>query len=313
MVEITTNQEKKILVSAPFTEKDPLFDSVKARLETQPSKKEKIRSLFSTKLAAVKDQVIGVRSEDILTIIERLQEGRIPVNFPGEGIRARKKGWYYLTPIETNPFWSTIPGVEFDGGNQSNIYEQTLDNIGLYAHSGAVATALSRNVFPHLQGAYRKEFRRLFKEIPGDIGMSTAESIASDLIDEWKAGGGKHVGTERIMRSPNRFPVFNCLLTLVHKEESRIPIGEFLIKVIKERGGVIVGFTKEVIQGRIASRLFDQESVIHATEEIAVKLKGGFIDLSKNPIIAIEPLGEYEDRILDQLGLGKVRRYDFSH
>lgn len=306
MTEVSTQPEKIKLVKQPFSEQDPLFDTVQARFESQPAKIDEIRSLLSTNLASVRDQVIAVRSEDILTIFHRLLEDRIPVDIKGEGIRVKERGWYYLTPIETNPFWDAIAGFEFQAVKEGDFYGETLENIGLYAHSGALATALSRNVFEHLQEGYKKELRKLFTKTYGDLFLETlfVEVLANELIDEWKLEGEERLDAAGIIRSPRRFPVFNRLLAFVGEEEDSPRIGNFLIRVIKDRGGVIVGFTKEVIQGELAFKQSEHRA-IHGSKEIAVKPRGGFIDLSKRPIIAIEPLGEYEDQILGQLNLLK--------
>lgn len=56
----------------------------------------------------------------------------------------------------------------------------------------------------------------------------------------------------------------------------------------------MVGFNKNILQSQIVSA---------DGNEIVIRPEGDFIDLAQNQIAAIEPLGDYEDRVLKELGI----------
>lgn len=298
-----------------FPTEDPLLPVVRDRLTASPSLLEQTQRLFSRGIVQARDEIIGVRCEDVVTLLDHITRGRIPVGLPdwaSEPLIWKSEGDYYLSPIPDNPFYNS-PETERlvwgrEDSSQSAFYDRTSRVIRAYADRAVLATALTRTLSPIFRPDWRE--RAIVLAIHSDTtnrGFDVVEdadflfelftrSLDIDLHHAAKIG----LNSEQILsvigrkKAPAAYMSSHSLPQRgINKEE----VASFLLGVARERGSVIAGFNKRVVQGELFEEaLFD---------EIYIRPEKGFIDLSQDPISAIEPLGTYEDRVLQELGVIK--------
>jgi hypothetical protein len=297
-----------------FSPEDPLLQTVKEKLASSPDKKVEIRRLFSEPLTAKRSEIVAVRSGDVLTHLDYIIDSEIPVEYsqdPGESIMEKARGWYYLTPIYSNPFFEEHP--ELRGILRDETFlEEVYQNLSVYPDSIAFATALRRQVVPLLKPGWEPAMRNKVAEYDPhalDIDYSNtalfedASRFLGQQIGRAQQAGLSPADTLSKARQ-ERCDLIQQFADSLKEGGQEEEIVNFLFDVHKHRGGIIIGFNKNVIQGEALSDACpekDTKGIIHGEPELVVKPKGGLIDLSKNPISAIETLGEYEDRILAEI------------
>lgn len=312
MTELGVEIEKTNL---QFSPEDPLLAEVKDKLTARPEKRKEVEELFAETLTAKRDKIIAVRSGDVLTHIDHLVDGGIPTEYtqnPDESIMSKTEGWYYLTPIYNHPYF-TEEHPELQGEQViEDFYEAVDQNLRHYPEDIAFATALMRNVSPVLIPDWRAKARQLiasydkFAAEP-DYPEALVFEEFSDLLRKQteKALRDGLTPTDVLSKlRKRRYDAFHTLKELLTEGIDERKVAQFLFDVYKERGGIIVGFNENVVQGEVLTDVSPEaisRGAIHSSPEMAVRPKSGVIDLSSNPISAIEPLGEYEDRVLTEL------------
>jgi hypothetical protein len=133
------------------------------------------------------------------------------------------------------------------------------------------------------------------------------ETYSSLLMANLESIDRRGVKIEDAIQGRKReYPVIKKTLELLRergKDTERVL--RFLVDVRKNRGGVLIGFNEAVIQGECVTDATDRDlRIVHGVPEMAVRPEGGFIDLSGSPIVGIECLGDYEERLVRELGLG---------
>ncbi len=306
-------EQKNQLRPAVFSLENPLLPEVRQGLKANPEREEVIKRLFSRNLAEAKDEIIAFRSEDVVTFLDCLLKGSIPVDVASP-IVCKIAGWYYLTPIESHPFFDAHP--ELTGNYPTRgFYQEIYSNTSVYAPDIAFRTAFSRNVTPVLKPNWQAKARRILAETdPWVLDPEFPEalvyeeftnSLASELRREdaeIRIGQAFQALEGKYQRS---YAFLQRFLRLIQQDVDKERVIKFLLKVVQERSGIVVGFNERILeQGRYLTAVTDTEDITHDAPELVIQPKTGFIDLSGEPIIAaIEPLGNYEDRVLTELEL----------
>ena len=140
-----------------FNTKDNMLDDVELRLPSLPEKKAELKGLFSRRLVDYKEEIIGVRYEDIGTFLYHYLNGAFPPDEPNNGrfpIIASKPDWYYVAIVWGHPLWEefgTAPYFELpDFKTEVSRREIGFSNI-------AFKTTFASNVTPILKTNWLKK------------------------------------------------------------------------------------------------------------------------------------------------------------
>lgn len=278
-----------------FTAEDPLLPVVKQLLGANKDSADKIRTYFATQIQPTTSGIVAVRSEDLLACIHNLLQGSVSVDSEQQAV-AKKKGWYYLTPVTQNTFMSDIER-----------------NTGLYAENAAFTAAFVRNVMPVLQVNWLQQARNILIS-QGEYESAEPNDYPDTLVVEriiylfrvqllLLAGSGKSILTAHDTPLGKETSTLQDLTTLIHPSVDAQTVLQFLLSVAEERGGVVVAFNSKIMQGETVTDFDDSSEVLHDIQEIAISPLSGMVKLG-DTVVAIESLGDYEDAILKELGLG---------
>ncbi len=310
-----------------FPTEDSLLTVVRTRLQSSPELLEKTKGYFSKEIVAAKDEIIGVRCEDVVTFLAHLTQERIPVGLPEWAtypIRSKSPANYHLTTITNNPFydspefkaetisyWLTEEKLyrkkHYPQSSNSRFYFET-NFLTMSEHAGptALATVFTRTLPELLRPDWRERamvmgasFERIHYEEEMDDGekLMMFERFISLLHEQLDEACDLDLTANQLLSAEGRreFPkVIGTIYNLFKREAPKAELAEFLLNVVRERNGVMVGFNQNILQSEV-----DYVD----SSEIVIRPEGGFIDLSQNQIVAIEPLGDYEDRVLKELGI----------
>lgn len=277
-----------------FTTEDPLLPVVTELLDQHPDQAKSIRALFATKVPSVKEQIVGVRSEDVLTLIYNLLQESTPVDYTDPAV-AKEAGWYYITPV-----------------SQDNINANIRENKRQYAKSAAFTAAFMRNVKPVLVPDWIGKARILLKNLE-EFTDSDSEHYPDALVVEaiidlfytqiyLLRQGNNPIPNLEGARHNGESSTLQELAGLIQSGIDKHEVVRFLAEVADTREGVLVAFNESIMQGPLASDSEYADDIIHDANEQAIRPKRGEILLA-GAVVAIESLGDYEDNVLKQLGL----------
>lgn len=277
-----------------FTAEDPLLPLVKRLLESNNEVADKIREYFKTKILPARSDIIAVRSEDLLTCIHNLLQASIRVDDEQPAVD-KAEGWYYLTPVEQETFMSDIER-----------------NTSLYAESAAFTAAFVRNVVPVLKDNWLQQARNILISL-GEYDSAESNDFPDSLVVEkiiyllrvqilLLAESGQPIQTAFDTPPGSKTTTLQDIIKLIHPSVDKLTVLQFLLRVTNERQGVVVAFNNKILQGETITNMDGPNDVLHDTHEYAVRPPDGVITLG-DAIVAIEPLGDYEDNVLRELGL----------
>jgi hypothetical protein len=274
-----------------FTGEDRLFPTVKKKLgSAEPAKTAEIRRLLQTKTHTVRDKVAGLRGQDILTTLNQLLDGKIDFAPDGTGMIVKNEpAFYYMSK----------DAVGFD---------MAAEEASSYGVQIAFSTALHRTVVPLLRKGYEKSLEGVEFGFWGKVESETArkypelwrETWYDGLHDEFRILGEIGVRFENATSQVGiaRYPLTNSLLGLLERPDLKERVFDFLKGAHSERRGVLIGFGREAMRGR------DHTASEGIEGERAVMPPEGTLDLRRRgTVLAVEPMGAYEDAIIAKLGL----------
>lgn len=255
-----------------FPTEDPLLPRVRARLQSSPELLERIKGYFSRGIVAAKDEIVAVRCEDIVTFLDHVTQGRLPIGLPKWAkypIRSRDPGYYYLTPITNNPFYDS-PEFKAEttsyfitegklyrkehypqGSEGRRIYfETTFLTMNEHAGPTALATVFTRILPKLLRPDWRKramvmgasfEGSRYWKEMDDSNKLMMFERFISLLHEQLDEACDLDLTTPKLLSAEGRskFPrVIRTVYNLFKRDAPKGELTEFLLNVVRERVGV---------------------------------------------------------------------------
>ena len=289
--------------------------------EMAPDKKTSIKALFSTSLASQKGNIVAVRSQDIVTTLERLARGKIRVaveDKPAQDqrIMSKEPGWFYASPVYDSIFFKANPHLvpQTGRGKSGELYEVVGANTAVYAPSIVLSTALIQNAAPVLKEdwferaceAATHSHMEMFIDRDPIPKAEAIESIVSAIQREVDTLPKKGDPVHTILEGKYGYWVLKSLAASVKEGIDPKEIIGFLLAVPQKRGGVILAFSAKLLeQGDFVTNATEDEysTVLHDSDELALHHTTGSIDLEGGVVLAIETLGDYEDAVLKHLGL----------
>lgn len=295
-----------------FSTEDPLLPIVKARLDQDPKKKSELKGLFANDIRSHQSDIISVRSEDLLTFLDYKTRGVIPIYNDNESIQNKSEGYFFTTGNFEHKYFTQHPELhpkvrmpKYADVKFMNVVQH---NINIYPEVAAFTAAFVRNVLPVLKPDWKNLGRQLLLDIDEHSEVFREDYspslIAEQLIEQFKNQSkytykGKFMTEEQFQQLRREPTTFEQLTMLIKEGVDKRKVFEFLEEVSKTRSGIMVGFNEHILQGEIITEANGQTD---GKYEIMIKPPNNQIDIS-NSVVAIESLGEYEDNVLEQLGL----------
>ena len=292
----TEGNYERVARTPRFSPVDPRFEGVSASLSALPREDRLwINGLFAEPLTAHRDEIIAVRSYDIVTVLNDLSRGASIVDYPepSHQIMPKPPGWFYMTPIYTHPFYDEHPDLR-NIQHQENFTQIVGRNAENYGSHLSFSTAFALSVDPLLGKGWRQSLPTILNE-PRDHASNFEDFTAKLRFEllQMKAKEGD--------MSHKKLPYMNELTKMLPNGTDPTVILSFLTEIAMTRGGVVVGFNRNVLQGRCESDATkDRQRITHGARELVVHPESGEIAL-RDAIVAIEPQGNYEDEIVEQL------------
>lgn len=310
---------EEILTNRPeFIPQERQLEEVRKRLPERPEKLDQLSKLFSTGFASKRQEIIGVRQYNLATFINQFLDGALPadqVNNAYIHTLAPNDDFFYIQPVVGNSFWRNKARFYKTGDFRNQIRDaaEGFSNI-------TFKSAFYTNVEPVLIDAWIAKVKALHTDIESSPDYQE-NSIRHQFMDDLAKNLRSPHPNATSFRIPElesfKVPVEQIFPLLLRENVDKAAVIRYLQKVARERRGIVVGFNKHVLQG---NWLAEQGVGTHANPdggiavdpEVAIQTNGRPIDLSLNPISAIE-IGEesyrgefegnYEQRILQELGI----------
>lgn len=287
---------------------DPLLRIIQRKLAASPEGKARLEAALGSSLFSRRDTIVALRSDDILSFFAQMLVGHIKLD-RGADLRTMAKvdGWFYMTPIYSHPHFSELPvHKSFDPIDFRFAVEH---NTKSYAEDIAFNAAFMRNIAPLLVADWIDRARwmlSIFQDRDGEE-KTIQELTNPEIIEIYLGDLYAYFEWKR-----DRNPIDKLSLKRIDQLRSLLRYGVdleqvlcFLTSVVEQRGGIVIGFNRNVLQGTVVSDLVEtpvSREVLHGAPEIAVLPASGIIDL-RDAVVAIEPLGSYEDDVIEKLGL----------
>ncbi len=287
-----------------------------------------LKKLTTGRLVKEKNDIWFLRFEDVFTVLEWIQRGRISIRAPDDfyhlNISAIAKGQagFYLVYLN----------------NPDNLYDVAFGN-SYYGEDWSFVAATMRFISPWLVDNWidkvRSDLRNnevnfnLFEE------LQNASEVAENFLDALNDSLSEAVIRHKRLNTPERpVSIFEVVSRQMEQDNDRVlktfksiirlPPGvkfeqvvNFLINIRRTRKGVILGFNREIIQGKVCAeppiikslqeRLPAvsqfQEIISDGENEVVVGTNLERLSLNREsyPIVAMEPLGDFEEIVLDEI------------
>jgi len=267
-----------------------------------PADIEKVRQLKIDNLFKERVRVIAVRSEDLIYLLRCIKEGYIPTksfHLTGKYTEEESDQFLYAT---YNPDSDYIKEHESElvahvssRGFESTAKDVFLGNLRLYAKI-AKKQAIWRNLMPLVKDRAAMEKDLVKLGIADSYGQVEWEDFFDDLI---RHGGGRGMTDQDCGWSTFRNP-FNFLFSHLKegtydKEDMRA-----FMNTLEERGGVMIGLDNRTAEDY--EYISDaRDTRVHGFDEIVFKIPDGKLPLDM--LVGFEVLGEFEDDVLERLGI----------
>jgi len=287
---------------------DPMLDTVKAKLSENAPLRQRISQYLETGLSArVSNQVICFRSQDVVTTLMQIADGKIDVHYTENDLSIMGKlDGFYTTFNPEHEFFRTGDGKDLVRKSDTRTFQEVAyDNAETYGLSIPFATAVMRNVFPVL-GLDAKQFIEFSrKQIAGSNEWALEHSYSPHLIlEDYLERIRKEVENIKNVKEfgRNRYPYTHDFLKLIKNSKSSAEVLGFLQRTAQVRAGIMIGFSDEILtQGEMETEFSGDLNA--SGSELVIKPADNIIRLHDKTIVGLEPLGEYEEGILDDLGL----------
>lgn len=266
-----------------------LFQREKAIIDRiTPQNRKLLLSLRRDNLVKERAHIVGVRSEDLIHFLECLERGYIPVG--GEGIRGKAEtlDHLYITSNPESQYLQTYePDLIEEQDRGLHFKDFTLKNIRLYSEVAAIQ-AFRREIISDLDESelVEKELARIRARENGNVMIGEAREEFYKDFSKYIRGGAKEQSMKDLQVALKSKP------EILERYKDLVPL-------LPSRGGIILAFSDKLTKqykGTVDRR------VIHDDSEIAFPVPSG--KLSLDVIYGFEPLGDFEDAILEQLEEG---------
>ncbi len=264
-----------------------------------PADKEKLRAWRKANLTKERGNIVAIRSEDLLYFLECVHRGYIPV---GQGpIRGKIFGGpndFFVTPNPESRYLKDSARNLLDRNYSGDFSRAVNSNLNIYSDIGRIQ-AMHRNILTpyniteeELEELNRKFFHKTFPALEG--GTSTEDYLA-ELAKE----------TETMAEADNCFKLLNKKPALFFLGELLRAKGvknlDSLAKLLfnmnlKDRGSIFLAFNEKLVRNYEATT-----DRVDVGGEFVVNVPDG--KLSLDTIYGFETLGDFEDEILEQLGV----------
>lgn len=295
--------------SGTIPQEDPFLPEVKASLSKDPLLRQRLSDYVEKGVSGKSStQVACIRSQDIITTLRQIIDGRVDIHYVenGLGIMGKIDG-FYTTFNPAHSFFKSDSGKGLvPSDDRRSFNEVAFENSEHYGPTIAFATAVMRNIFPVL-GLTQDDFFNFVRAELGDTNEWVhlpdypKNLVVEDYLSRVRDEMEKYSSSEEKTLGKNRYPYASALLEKVPHNLREATL-RFLRSTYEERRGVIVGYSDHLLsQGRLETALTD--GLEASGTELVVVPNNQVIQLSKDTIVGIEPLGDYEEAVLKSLQL----------
>ena len=295
-------------LNSMYGPENELVDSLKHKF-SDPGLKSQLREWTSNSITYQRHKIVAIRSGDVLSILGHLVKGGFTVDHKGDNtFMSKEPEWFYVTPVYEHSFFN-LDSINHEDRSQSGFYDAVEANIK-YGKQHAFAAAFMRFVEPELIEGWDNKLKPLVESYNLFIAGTNDDSlIIEDFLDQLGESIDKVAQRQESIISYLKHPSTKTGRFLIGLQQVMKPDADFvkyldlLQEVSGERAGAMIGFNSSVIQGDwISDRSITDRyrHVIHSFPEMAINPPDGII-LTTGCIEAIEPLGDYEVEIINQM------------
>ncbi len=281
---------------APYVFKardDEFLSSIKSDLTVNPQLTQEIRRLVNINFRTVGSETLAIRPDDLLNFLADLTHFRLPAHRT----------------------YNTFPLPKFERDHQDidstvSVYDSSL---ACAAKTRAFASAFVKSVSPYLITDWAIKSRHILDSdayTEKSLGLSDEEvihNLAINLLEDFHNLERNHLSLQSALQKVNfgYYPYLNKFMQLVRENVAPIGLLTYLEQVSRERDGVIVGLNSHFFAQKMniekTSEMGSGEVAFDYREIAVWGTRNQRIILSPGLITSIEPLGEWEERVLKEL------------
>lgn len=254
--------------------------------------KELAQQLHKPNLSKYKDQIVGMRSEDLYYFLSCIKQGYIPTA-PGH-VRDREPSgrMFFLTPNPENAALKERVPEYPEGLEYTKFNEMAQHNNETYGYIGAA------------QGIYRDLMEAGLVEDPDAVAIEYMKIVDPSINFEdtghvresfWLGLANDFKTNKLIDFNPsNRGSVaIYCLGKHIAPESQNAALQ--IIQDVKKRQSIFIAFNDKILDYQLSSDSND----VNAPNELVAKVPDGKIPM--DAVLGFETQGDYEDEIMERL------------
>lgn len=306
---------------------DPRLATVVEGLKEFPEKAELVRGIFarSLKQADAEVGVIGLRSEDIVTfVVQMLAGGRNLLTVSSGDFRSRDQEFFYMTANFNHPTFKQ-PSYNLPPSAHESLTQMASYNVTQYAPQSAFSTMLFVQLKPLIDpekwnsgvralmdSHYIETGNELETALISEKFCSIAFEQIEDLLKEVHKSSATNKPTfatyENILSKnkqtlQQKYDYINFILDVLEPTMRR-PALVLLFDSLLNRMGVQVAYSEAIAQGsQLKTDTVDEFGDEFRNWEVVFEPVNGQVFFDDNTVLSATPMGEYEDQVLEMLGL----------
>lgn len=253
-----------------------------------PQDVEIVRRLKRENILREKEHVVGIRSEDLIHFLECVHLGYIPIGSGGFRERRTENGYLFVTTNSESSLLRTQHPDLIPERLREELFRVTAQtNVNVYAQT-AMIQAVRREIMPYVDEPALVEQKRL--RLQRDQDEPVLESVAREELY-------RDIVLD-IEDQSSYTPATRSLMALLRGKPEILSRCRRLYDTAEKRGGILLAFGDELVRrfsGTTDPRL------VHDTKETIYAIPDGRLPLAT--LQGFEPLGEFEDGVLELLGI----------
>jgi len=255
--------------------------------------KNKLKDWHKAKLVKGKDQIVPIRSEDLLYFLECVHQGYIPVGTSTIRSKGGDVNDFSVTPNPESKEIKRHPELLQPKGPKRFV-EAVNTNSLLYSHTARIQRIYRNIITPHVDPEDLKRIVCEFYETDtsdNDLAGKTEDYF--DVLEQETKTAQKHC-----FNLKNAKPALFLLGEYLRSKKVDIePLEDFLINS-QDRGSICLAFNNNLVKNYEATAEKDSTD---SHDEFVLKIPDG--KLSLDTVYGFEALGDFEDAVLDKLGV----------
>lgn len=264
-----------------------------------PEQKRMLALWHKANLSKEKDLIVATRSEDIIYFLQCVQQGYIHVG--GKGLRVKgnenNRNYFFVTPNpESQDLKLNRPDLLVEGLPPT--FAESIHTNRKYYKVGMIQAVRRNLIVPYVMDeefevvAYAIYDRYCLNPGGREYPATKIEVFYSKLAEELEEI------REDCFDLKNQKPCLFALGKILEKRGVNMESTVSFLKSLGSRGSICLAFNNKLIEGYKSTA---DENSVDSADEFVIEVPDGKLPL--DVILGLEALGDFEEAVLDKLGV----------